>query len=421
MKDRKREVLIVGGGPAGSFTALHLTEMCPELAGRITLIEARRQGRDKVCAGGVSGRVIRATRDDLGIDISSVPGKDSGGLILRYKDKEAVAEMPRTGRVIRRSVLDSFLLGKVRERGVEVLTETPVTGISRVPRGVTAETAAGGYTARVLVGADGMNGVTKKALGVPYGKPREYLYMVHIPDVEVPPMFMLDYSPTLSGVPGYMWVFPEDRGANAGITGGRPGGMGYLKIQFQRMLEKNLGYVLDGGKVKLEVYPERFFSFFNPSHAERVLFVGDNLGVAPMTGEGIGICMDSGKAAAKETLRALGTGDYSFKRYPWRLLAGDFFTTCFMETVLHYLKTPGFFNIIFMLATTENKPKGETFMDDFCRIFGGQIPSRSPAAWAALRKSLPTLRLLRRKMEIRAGAAMLERELGEQEQPAPRR
>lgn len=394
MKESKKEVVIVGGGPAGSFTALHLTSMFPELAEDIVLLEAKPQGRGKICAGGVSGRVMTGAKADLGIDLSSLPGKDSEGLMIKFKDKVAVAECPGIGRVIRREVLDSFLLDRVRERGVRVLTETPVTDIVRVPKGISAETRNGTFTGRVLVGADGMNGITKKALKLDYGKHKEYLYMVDLPGVDVPPYFMLDYSPTLAGVPGYMWIFPEEKGANAGITGGAPEGMGYLKKQFLRMLEKNLDGQFDPGKLKFKVYPERFFSFSTPSRAERVLFVGDKLGSAPMTGEGIGIALCSGKAAASEIILALGSGDYSFKHYPRRLLASEFVPTWAMERVLYYLKSPGFFHLFFLLVTTENRPEGDTFMDYFCKLFSGQLPSQSLAGWASLRKALPSARLL---------------------------
>ncbi len=399
MTANNKEVVIVGGGPGGSFTALHLAALRPELAERIVLVEAKPQGRAKLCAGGVSGRVLKGAARDLGINLAALPGKDTEGLVIKFGERTAVSDRHQLARVIRRELLDSHLLDCVRERGVTVVTGTPVTNVTRVPGGICAHTGNGNYTGRVMVGADGMHGVPKKTLGICSGNHKEYLYMVDVPGFEVDSMLMLDFSPTLAGVPGYMWVFPEEGGANAGITGGAPGNMAHVKEEFQRLLEKNIGQRLDESKVKFKVYPERCFSFSTPSYTERVVYVGDKLGVAPITGEGIGICLSSGKAAAHEILRALDTGDYSFKRYPRRLLQADFVPTWSMERLLYRFKRPGLFHLFMLFVTEENRPRGENFMDAFCEVFSGDISSWSPAAWWQLRKLLPSRRLMSEELK----------------------
>jgi len=388
----KKEVIIVGGGPAGTFTALYLAAKCPWLAKDIVLLEAQPQGREKVCAGGVSGRVMKTAREDLGIDISSLPGRDVEGMMVRVGDWGATADKPGLGRVIRRELLDSFLLDRVKERGVTVLTETPVGNIVREPRSISAETAKGTFTGRVLVGADGMSGITEKALGVRQGK-HEYLYMVDLPGVEVAPRFMLDYTPVMYGIPGYFWVFPEAYGANIGITGGSADNMKYLKKVLLLMAAKN-GIKLDEGEHKFKTYPERFFSFSTPSHAERVLFVGDKLGVTPMTGEGIGICLHSAKAAADEIIQALGGCDYSFRKYPRRLFASDFVPTWYIEKFIFKCKTPVLLKLLFKLATSENREQGKAFIDNYCSIFAGDVQAWSFESLGTLLRLLPSRKLL---------------------------
>lgn len=143
MGENKKQVIILGGGPAGSFAALHLVSKFPELAEDIVLLEAKHQGRDKICAGGVSGRVILGARKDLGIDISSLPGKDVNGMDARFRDKTCSPDKEGVGKVIRRNLLDSWLLNHVKERGVTVLTETPATDIRRNSNSVSVETRNG--------------------------------------------------------------------------------------------------------------------------------------------------------------------------------------------------------------------------------------------------------------------------------------
>jgi menaquinone-9 beta-reductase len=46
-------VMIVGGGPAGISTWMHLQREAPQLAGRSIVIEKAVFPRDKLCAGGL--------------------------------------------------------------------------------------------------------------------------------------------------------------------------------------------------------------------------------------------------------------------------------------------------------------------------------------------------------------------------------
>ncbi|NJL95294.1 MAG: FAD-dependent oxidoreductase [Anaerolineae bacterium] len=55
MKTRtRRKVLIVGGGPTGLATALHLAQRAPALAAETLILEAKQHPRPKLCGGGVT-------------------------------------------------------------------------------------------------------------------------------------------------------------------------------------------------------------------------------------------------------------------------------------------------------------------------------------------------------------------------------
>src|SRR5688572_30867391 len=95
------DILIIGGGPAGLSTALHLQRMDPLLGSRVLILEKARYPRPKLCAGGlaVDAEVLL---DLLGLDISEVPhvdadniqfGFEGNGLNFRMRSEEHTSEL----------------------------------------------------------------------------------------------------------------------------------------------------------------------------------------------------------------------------------------------------------------------------------------------------------------------------------------
>ena len=108
------DVLVVGGGPAGSATAHHLAA-----AGHsVLLADKARFPRDKPCGGGLTTRAfLRCPVDPTPVVEDRV---DVVELRFRYRD---LVERRARGTVIwmtQRRRLDAFLLDAAREQGVEV-------------------------------------------------------------------------------------------------------------------------------------------------------------------------------------------------------------------------------------------------------------------------------------------------------------
>lgn len=167
-----REVVVVGGGPAGSAMAIFLRQRGHD----VLLLDAARFPRDKICGESVSPGawplVERLQADAAVRALSPAPVRgmrltapDGTTFEGRYRDT------PAGGFAVRRTRLDAALLGVARASGVEVLEGARATdlmiGDGRV-MGVVIE--VGGderrLPCRLVVGADGRQSVVARRLGL---------------------------------------------------------------------------------------------------------------------------------------------------------------------------------------------------------------------------------------------------------------
>jgi geranylgeranyl reductase family protein len=171
------DAIVVGAGPAGAATALHLAR-----AGhRVLLLDRARFPRDKPCSeslnpGAVAalGRLGPAVMAEI---LAARPARLAGfrvhapsGVAMLGRYAAGDAPVP-SGLALPRRALDAILLRAAARAGAEVREDAPVTDLvrtdgavagveSRTPHGV-RET----LPARVVVGADGLRSVVARRLG----------------------------------------------------------------------------------------------------------------------------------------------------------------------------------------------------------------------------------------------------------------
>lgn len=331
---RRCEVVIVGGGPAGTSLALALARRRPELAGRIAVLEKERYPRDKYCAGALGGRADKALAA-MGVraDVPSVPVR---GVSAAFRAGEVALRGGDIGRVVRRVELDHALALAARARGVRVVEGARVTRVSfdaGDAGSALVESAAGTFEARAVVGADGVGSVVRRAMGLPFGRLRAQVVEVDTEPVRADrARDLLHFDLSDRSYPGYAWDFPTltsgqelvCRGVyvlHEGALAGAPGAAGAPPSPDPEVLlrARLAALGLDPDRYRMKRFAERGLEPGLPLARPRALLIGEAAGIDPLFGEGIAQAIAYGALAGEYLASRLARGDLRFHDWTERV------------------------------------------------------------------------------------------------------
>lgn len=287
------DVIIVGAGPAGSTAARTVAES----GASVLLLDRARFPRDKPCGGGVTVRCANLLPFSLEPVIEDV----IHGARLRVRDG---AEVTRDSRepltyMTQRRRLDAFLVERAVETGAEFRDGQQVTGVERLEGGFRVRTTDGTHRARVVIGADGANGIVGSQLGYEAHEDGAVALEGNVRFPEgVPERFRGRVALHFGEMPGgYGWVFPKGDHVNVGLGGWRAEAGPLLRPGLERLCRR---YGLDPAAL------EQLRGHHLPMRRagarmarDGSALVGDAAGlVDPLSGEGIHAALVSGMAVA---------------------------------------------------------------------------------------------------------------------------
>ena len=315
------DVVIVGGGPAGSAAAIELGR-----SGRtVVLLDKATFPRDKCCGDGLTTLALREL-EHLEFDPVAVDDWfDVDGAVLRSPSgRQVTVPLPDEGRyaaVAPRLQLDDALLCLAREAGATVYDGHAFRTLdtSRSLSDDLVRVEADGLTidARYVIAADGMWSPVRKATGA---NDPGYLgewhgfrqYASNVTGCAARELHVW-FEPDL--LPGYAWSFPlPGNRANIGFgvlrDGTRTGKE--IKAIWPDLLQRphivdalGAGFTMEDRHTAWPI-PARVDQL--PLTAGRVLFVGDAAAATDvMTGEGIGQALLTGRVAAEAIIAAGAT------------------------------------------------------------------------------------------------------------------
>ena len=318
MKNYKCDVLVVGGGPAGSNAARYAAK-----GADVLVIEKKKEiGSPVQCAEGVSEGLfqrldMKQDKRFISTKIDFVKLISPNGTVIKL-DSDKIKYM-KGGMVLDREVFDKAIAKEAARNGADFLMKTRFISAKRTGNGVSVKAKHMNediqIDAKIVIGADGPPSIVARSLGMDTTVPLRYMesgIQYLMTPMEVEPCIELFFGDCYAPG-GYSWVFPKgDDQANVGLgilpSKAKNTAQYYLdkfverpRFKKAKIVEVNAGAIPVNGPLK-------------EPYMDNLLLVGDaGRFVNPITGGGIHTAIITGNLAGQLAAEAIAKEDYSAK------------------------------------------------------------------------------------------------------------
>jgi geranylgeranyl reductase family protein len=305
------DVIVVGTGPAGAVLAYLLAKRGLD----VLILERATLPRYKTCGGGVTWKAMQ----NLPFDASPVFENKAVGGIVTYAGQQLLkveVGWPIAWLVMRDS-FDHYLVQQAVQAGARLMEGISVIRVEERGDRVVVSTTQGELQAQLLAGADGVNSIVARSVGL---MPDREVGVAVEAEVAVSPASLeaqggyatFDFG-ALPG--GYGWIFPKRDHLSVGVFKAIPG----KAIGLRKALEKFIAseaVLLDPRILHLQGHQIPLGGRKQILHKGRVLLVGDAANLAdPWMGEGISYAVVSARIAAEQMYNALNSEEIDLSGY----------------------------------------------------------------------------------------------------------
>lgn len=321
------EAMIVGAGPAGISTWLHLQRYAPELANRTIVIDKAVFPREKLCAGAVGGWSSDVFK---GLEINL----DTPCLVVSHADFVFGNEVYHFHRsncfmLVQRIEFDDALVKIAVKRGLQLHESEKLIDITRNRNRLRVKTNRKKYRMQVIIGADGALSSVRRKMMPPkklHLAPTIQIYSRVDPNRDAEfkeKKIRIDLTPIREGLQGYVWHFPCLRDGVPSVARG----IGDFRIHPNRQraeIKKIFSRELQSRKIDPKAkswssHPIHWYSGKDIISRPNVILVGDAAGIEPAFGGGIHLALSYGDLAARAIVAAFDENDFTFDDYEKRL------------------------------------------------------------------------------------------------------
>lgn len=405
------EVLIVGGGPAGSVCAYHLAK-----AGKkVILIDKENFPRNKICGDFVSPVGLNELKK---MGIWELPNFEKTNVItgatvyldgvpLLTKELPSIEGLLNYGRVIPRFILDNWLIEAAKKEGVKVITPCKFENYIVADDYVKIECSQEGekiqITTKIVIGADGSCSRVARILNGKKPNPENQIVAVraYFEDLNCVSQ-KAELFFTSKSFPGYFWFFPTGpTTANVGIgmmLENFPKKKINLKNLLLEMIENDESFKAKIGKGKISDKIVGFpLSIYNSKAKicnDRVLLIGDAAGfVNSINGEGMQYAMLSGRWAAECIINCFSTNDFStksLKKFETKVKNEIGYDMTLSNVVMQFIRNRNFNPLwmkLFEIMVIQAK-KDEKYANIAGGILSGMVHVNEAISFYFIRKSI---------------------------------
>jgi geranylgeranyl reductase family protein len=287
------DVVVVGAGPAGTAAAMSALRTRP--GARVLLLDRADFPRDKACGDGIAPQALDELARLGAADVLADRVPVRRLRIVAPGGAQVATTLDRPDHVVPRTLFDARLVEAAVRRGAVLQRRT----VRRVDVRADEVVLDGDVRARVIVGADGANGVVRRAVGA--GRQPDAAMAVAVRGYAAAPPGEPEQRIVMTAQdwPAYAWSFAAGDGtANVGF------GMLLPRLRAaprsgRAELHGRLQELLPGVRAeRLVSHHLPLSSVRPPLRPGRVLLAGDALSlINPLTGEGIFYALLSGRLA----------------------------------------------------------------------------------------------------------------------------